>query len=187
MEWNEYLEFSEKTLSEGFYANEKEQKVLHSIMGIATEMEELLDNYDGTIEFDPVNVSEEVSDIFWYLAIIYREFDLHFPGLEKSSEITNPEKVVNSMNKDALRLLDIMKKKVFYNRDIDEMKFTPLVMNLVTNSANLMHHYGMNPHEYLQRNIDKLRARYGDKFSNDRANNRDLDTERTILEGKNKK
>ena len=36
----------------------------------------------------------------------------------------------------------------------------------------------------LQRNIDKLKARYPDKFSQEKALNRNLDKERDILEGK---
>ena len=34
-------------------------------------------------------------------------------------------------------------------------------------------------------NIAKLKARYGEKFSSEKAINRDLETERNILEGKN--
>jgi hypothetical protein len=34
----------------------------------------------------------------------------------------------------------------------------------------------------LDKNIDKLKARYGDKFSSERAINRDLETEKRILE-----
>jgi hypothetical protein len=34
----------------------------------------------------------------------------------------------------------------------------------------------------LDTNIAKLKARYGDKFSSEKAINRDLTTERTILE-----
>lgn len=34
----------------------------------------------------------------------------------------------------------------------------------------------------MERNIEKLKARYPDKFTEDKATNRDLDTERKILE-----
>lgn len=36
--------------------------------------------------------------------------------------------------------------------------------------------------DVLERNIEKLRARFPDKFTNEDANNRDLETERQILE-----
>lgn len=38
--------------------------------------------------------------------------------------------------------------------------------------------------QILERNIAKLKARFPDKFTNENAINRDLDTERSILEGK---
>lgn len=41
--------------------------------------------------------------------------------------------------------------------------------------------------QLLQTNIEKLKARFPDKFSSDRAINRDLDTERNILEQPNTK
>jgi hypothetical protein len=37
--------------------------------------------------------------------------------------------------------------------------------------------------EMLQRNIDKLKARYPEKFTQENALNRNLDVERQILEG----
>ena len=37
--------------------------------------------------------------------------------------------------------------------------------------------------DIMEKNIAKLKARYGDKFSEHRATNRDLDKEREALEG----
>jgi len=98
--------------------------MLHAMMGIGTEAGELLEaymkyKYEGK-ELDIVNIEEELADIFWYISIILREFDLDF-------------------------------------------------------------------HQLLQNNIDKLKARYGDKFSEECANNRDLSVERYILERTKKK
>jgi NTP pyrophosphatase (non-canonical NTP hydrolase) len=66
---------------------------------------------------DVVNCKEEIGDLFWYMAILFRELDL----------------------------------------DLNEI---------------------------LQINNDKLDKRYGRKFSEEAANNRDLKAERDILEGK---
>lgn len=38
--------------------------------------------------------------------------------------------------------------------------------------------------ECMEKNIDKLRTRFPDKFTFKRANERDLDAERAALEGK---
>lgn len=184
MNWEKYKELSEKTLSSEFYTDGKVEKTLHAVMGICTEMEELLDNFDGTQEFDAVNVSEEIADIFWYLAIIYREYDVEFTSLDKTQDIEDDKAVIDSMNKDSLRLLDIMKKKIFYNREINMNSFKSIILNIFSNSVNLLHNYDIEPSICLNNNIDKLRARYGDKFSSERANNRNLEVERELLESK---
>lgn len=49
--------------------------------------------------------------------------------------------------------------------------------------ALLVRLYGIDVEEGYERNINKLKARYGEKFSNYAAMNRDLTTERQILEG----
>jgi hypothetical protein len=48
-----------------------------------------------------------------------------------------------------------------------------------------MNVYDINIQNSFDVNIAKLKARYGEKFSSERAINRDLETERNILEGKN--
>lgn len=91
---------------------------VHGIIGVVTEATELLEalrngyNGDG---LDAVNVKEELGDLFWYVAILAKEFGFTF-------------------------------------------------------------------HEIQRVNIAKLKARYPDKFTADNANERDLQTERYILE-----
>jgi hypothetical protein len=51
--------------------------------------------------------------------------------------------------------------------------------------SDYMNTYDIDIEKSFDVNIDKLRARYGDKFSSEKAINRDLETERNILEGKN--
>ena len=97
------------------------EKLLHAAMGLCTESGELLEavykaKWSGE-EFDVVNCKEELGDLFWYMAIIFRDLDL-------------------------------------------------------------------NLEEVLQINSDKLDKRYGAKFSEHAAINRDLTAERNILEGK---
>lgn len=48
--------------------------------------------------------------------------------------------------------------------------------------AGLIRLLGGNPYEIMGINIDKLKERFGDKFSEEDALNRDLDSERSILE-----
>ena len=59
-------------------ANDSAEQDLHAIIGICTEAGELLEaaykaKWKGE-EFDEVNAKEEVGDIFWYMAILFRNY-----------------------------------------------------------------------------------------------------------------
>lgn len=184
MNWKEYLELSEKTLSTQFHCDEKEQRLLHAVIGVLTEVEELLDNHIGD-EQDFTNMLEEAGDITWYLAIIGREMDLDYPQLIVKTKNDNPMKLVLKIVKNTCKLLDMLKKKLYYNKPIDENLFKTITSLVMLDVSDYMNTYDIDIEKSFDVNIDKLRARYGDKFSSERAINRDLETERNILEGKN--
>jgi hypothetical protein len=79
----------------------------------------------------------------------------------------------------------MLKKKLYYNRPIDENNFKTIFHLILLNFSDYANCYDINLEKSFDVNIDKLRARYGDKFSSEKAINRDLETERNILEGKN--
>lgn len=184
MNWNEYLELSEKTLSTQFNCDNKEQKVLHAVIGILTEVEELLENHIGETQ-DFTNILEEAGDITWYLAIIGREYQLDYPQLLVRNKNEDPMKLVLKIIKNTCKLLDMMKKKIYYNKPIDENLFKTITHFVMLDLSDYMNVYDINIQNSFDINIAKLKARYGEKFSSERAINRDLENERNILEGKN--
>jgi NTP pyrophosphatase (non-canonical NTP hydrolase) len=182
MNWSEYKELSEKTLSTQFHCDDKKiELLLHAVMGILTETEELLDNH--LIQKDETNILEEVGDITWYLAIIGREYNLDFPtDLPLSNE--DPMKIVISIIKQTCKLLDMLKKKLYYNKPINDESFKQISTLVMILTQSYMNYYSIDIKGSFDINIAKLKARYGEKFSSDKAINRDLETERKILEGK---
>jgi len=102
-------------------------RLIHSILGLASEVGEIADQLKRSIfygkDLDVVNLAEELGDVFWYEALMTNEL-----------ATTHPEISFDS---------------------IEEI------------------------------NIAKLKKRYGDKFSEQRAVKRDLVVERRILEGIN--
>lgn len=183
MNWEEYKVLAEKTLSTEFHCDKKEEILLHSVIGILTEVEELLDNHMGDKTFDRVNVVEECSDVAWYLSIIGREYNLSLPTQQESHN-SDPMTLVLSIIKNTCKLLDMLKKKLYYNKPINESEFISITNQVLSSIMHYMSLFNINIEESFDINIEKLRARYGDKFSSDRAINRDLDNERNILEGK---
>jgi len=184
MNWREYLELSEKTLSTQFHCEEREQRLLHAVIGVLTEVEELLDNHIGD-EQDITNMLEEAGDITWYLAIIGREMNLDYPQLLVKTKNDDPMKLVLKIVKNTCKLLDMMKKKIYYNKPIDDNLFKTITTLVMLDVSDYMNTYDIDIEKSFDVNIDKLKARYGDKFSSEKAINRDLETERNILEGKN--
>ena len=200
MNWEDYKILSEKTLSLNFHCDEKKvELLLHAVMGIMTELEEIIEWVDKE---DKIGMSEELSDIFWYCAIIsrlYPEVNLtYFNDDNLNTERENSIKELNSeqisvfINKTTLnifknsaKILDVLKKKIFYNKAINDVVIVECGNKIMNDLCEYSMYAKIDYREGLNRNIAKLKSRYGDKFSSERAINRDLDTERSILEGKN--
>ena len=178
MEWNEYKVLSEKTLSTEFHCGKQVENLLHGVSGVITELEELLGWNDE------VNKKEEVADVFWYIALLDRELNLNLeiPNYEKEIiQLTNQTLIIQSFKTSSL-LLDFLKKKLFYNKNIDLDVFSKESKNLFETMCTFCKVNNINVKSILDTNIEKLKARYGEKFSSDRAINRNLEKERMILE-----
>lgn len=178
MNWNDYKVLSEKTLSTEFHCGKQVENLLHGVIGIITELEELLDWKDN------VNQKEEVADIFWYIALLDRELGLNLEvnlPTKQITQVTNQFLIVQSFKTSSL-LLDFLKKKIYYNKAIDFVNFNQEIFNLFELMLIFCKLNDIDIEMILDTNISKLKARYGDKFTSDRAINRDLKTERNILE-----
>jgi NTP pyrophosphatase (non-canonical NTP hydrolase) len=179
MNWNEYKVLSEKTLSTQFHCDKQDELLLHAVSGVLTELEELTD-WNG----DEVNKKEEVADSFWYVAILDRvlELNLEIPKTTGTKvQITN-EKLIIDLYKISSKLLDPIKKKLYYNKPIDLSIFAESSKYLFNTLCLFCEVNNIEIDSILDTNINKIKARYGEKFSSDKAINRNLTTERSILE-----
>lgn len=187
MTWNEYLTLSEKTLSTEFHIADDlfYQKLLHAVIGCLTEVEEILDNYDGNTLVTAIDkqgsIGEEISDVAWYLAILFRELK---PVIEPTNNynVEDPFSLLMDFTKTNLKFLDLLKKKIYYNKSIDSDVLSSLTVTMYNQMMDYCKLYNIDVSLILDKNIQKLRSRYGDKFSSEKAINRDLETEKKILE-----
>lgn len=85
---------------------------------------------------------------------------------------------------EAGELMDAFKRKIFYGKDLDVVNVKEEIGDLMWYVAILLRELDLNFEDVLQVNIDKLKARFPDKFTEVDALNRDLEKERRILEGK---
>lgn len=83
---------------------------------------------------------------------------------------------------EAGELLDAFKKHIYYKKELDVVNIGEEIADIQWYLFNLCRLLNLDMEQLLEANISKLKARYGDKFSTERAINRDLDTERNILE-----
>ena len=79
-------------------------------------------------------------------------------------------------------LMDAMKKHLFYGKPLDTTNLIEECGDLFWYIALLLNTLNVNMETVMQINVDKLKARYPEKFTEFHAKNRDLDTERKILE-----
>ena len=79
-------------------------------------------------------------------------------------------------------LVDSLKKAIFYGKELDLVNFKEELGDILWYIAIALHELDSSFEEVMDTNISKLKARYGGKFTTDRALNRDLKTEREILE-----
>lgn len=154
--------------------------MMHCAVGLVSEINEIM---EAIFNQDKVNIGEEFSDSLWYLAnyCSIRNYSLHNIATQEFPIRANcpaGEEFVYYASK----LSDVAKKAWVYNREIDTTKEIEylagcvhyLNLELITNQIDL----GL----ILANNIDKLKVRYPDKYTDDCANNRNIDTERKELE-----
>lgn len=80
-------------------------------------------------------------------------------------------------------IADAVKRHVFYGKPIDCINLIEEAGDVLWYLAVLLNALDSNFDEAMEKNIAKLKARFGDKFTEAQALNRDLDKERAILEG----
>jgi NTP pyrophosphatase (non-canonical NTP hydrolase) len=83
---------------------------------------------------------------------------------------------------EAGELLDAMKKHIFYGKEIDTVNVVEEVGDLMWYCAIILDELNVEFEDVMEKNINKLKARYGEKFSETSATTRNLDKEREILE-----
>lgn len=154
----------------------------HMVLGIISEMEEFM---QAMVNNDMVNAREEQADIMWYIANYcnFRKFDLEEilgDPYTLEQELDDFESNVITFDLFTSRLSDYVKKFVAYGKPLDEnlekRALKAIVWSLTIEDT------GFEFEKDLQKNINKLMERYPDKYSDERALNRNLDAERKILE-----
>jgi NTP pyrophosphatase (non-canonical NTP hydrolase) len=162
----------------------------HMNLGVITEIGEVLDIFKKNLAYgkaiDVVNLGEELADISWYIVNKCRFQEISL------------EDAFNTVTAEVKDLLDT---QMFSEEGLSkELKTEALMHPLLqaycgpTNSifsapivqlailANIAEWFELDFFQCLTNNIDKLKVRYPEKFTEEAALNRNLEAERTELE-----
>lgn len=83
---------------------------------------------------------------------------------------------------ESAEMLDALKKQMFYGRELDLVNVKEEAGDLLWYLAILFDELDTDFETEMERVIAKLKARFPDKFTEEKAFDRDLDVERVILE-----
>ena len=89
------------------------------------------------------------------------------------------------LSTEAGEFLDALKKHIFYGKELDRVNLAEEMGDVFWYCAIVASELGINFEDVMDKNIEKLKARYGEKFTEEKADSRDLDKERDILEKQN--
>lgn len=150
------------------------ERMFHSIVGLATEVAEMLN------ATDTVNMLEECGDAYWYIAI----YESTIPGtIEVTGGYEFPlEQSLDMVRKESDLMLDHVKKVMMYGKPFDHQMVNTSMNQLILGLNSLVRSCDGDIGEVWGTNIAKLQARYPEKFTEQNAEIRDLETERAILE-----
>lgn len=151
----------------------------HALIGMTSEINEL---EDAIKKGDEINITEELADIMWYLSLYLTVRNIPTPELNLAVNYSSFENLVRNIS----ILNDLAKKWIIYNKDINEVEEIGVLAEILTTAHNFFLNSNtnrvVNIERGLQNNIDKLKKRYPEKYSDELAQNRDLVAERKELE-----
>lgn len=158
--------------------------VLHVIMGMTSEFGEICDSTNK------VNLGEEIGDKLWYIANYanIRNFTIdvnnvvYYDIYELDTKFMSRPPVYVLLQKAISDLTDLEKKIFVYNANVDGAKLREqlqLILDCITVFCKEQY---LDLWEIMEKNINKLKVRYPNKFTADNAKNRNLDQELKVLE-----
>lgn len=160
---------------------------LHMFLGMLTELGELADIFKKELAYkqpkDIVNIKEELGDFMWYVAnyCSINSFDMAncdgviFPDGHKQ-DVKAHHAIDGNFSELAIMELTKGVHQLFDGRFMDGLLdiLAQITMLCIVNDIDL--------EECFDLNINKLKVRFPEKFTEANALNRDLEAERTILE-----
>ncbi len=179
MEWSEYVPLAMRTASPRDPEN-------HGWIGLITETGELADFAKKVFIYgksaDATNLREEIGDVLWYVALECNRMGIDEAGL--MWHVANAGVRYYPVDDMVWIIRGLCISAGKYAAAADEVNKPALLGCIFAQLCNLIQCVpSTNLGGILDLNIEKLAKRFGDKYSDFKVLNRDLDAERLVLEG----
>lgn len=179
MTFKEYQLNAKRTCAE---LGSLEMNLSHMVLGIISEQEEFL---KALVDNNKVNLIEESADAIWYIANYcnFRGFDLEeIYNTRQDNVIEAWETEVSQYEVQVSKLADYVKKFIAYKKPLNAENEINCLKILIDIISGDIEEIGGDIYDALQNNIDKLKVRFPEKFTEENALNRNLEEERKELE-----
>ena len=202
MNYQQYIEDCLRTESPYTFTTTNElvsPRLLHGVIGLVTETGELLDAIKKSLFYskplDKTNLIEELGDLLWYISLILKDCDITYDSVMKVKYCTRRNEMVNhnidyyltriiKLDLTVKDLLDLITPESFYfgnkNELVSDIEIE--LRYILCAIYDLAIALDTTIEQVMTININKLKLRYPDKFNSDQAINRDVDSERELLE-----
>ena len=177
MKFKKYVEASERFLSGKFHPSKSDphENGLRSAIEEFIAAAEKLDQYEKHKYYGKA-LSQEIEKAPVQISI--QEFNRSDDSAEKSLH------AIIGLATESAELLEAMYKHKWGGEEFDEVNCKEEIGDTFWYLAILFREFKYDLGDVLQINDDKLDKRYGAKFTEESAINRDLTAERKVLEGK---
>jgi len=139
--------------------------ILHGILGMAGEMGELSRaKQDGKVH----EIVEEVGDFVWYGAVVARAMNWQMDRY-LSKELLDNNFYALTLEQGVGKLAELLKKWLMYGKPINEKLLMDGWYEAMGAAINTIGDWEGFEQDVLEMNIQKLRKRYPDKFTEEAA------------------
>ena len=175
MKIEEYKDLASRTLA---HLGDHKKDMSHMALGIVSEWGEMA---KAGMNEDHVNVIEEHGDTNWFVACMCKLYNLGFTEIYNDADVKFEKTHENEMFLSMFKVAGHVKDYLAYDRTIDRDELRKELVFVVSYLKVIAKEEKFDYMESLQKNIDKLRVRFPDRFTEEKANNRDLSAERETL------
>lgn len=188
------IEYSLKALAFASMQATPKDDLIHAALGMTSDTGELLECVGNHTRFghqlNITNLTEESGDVIWFinLAVCVLGQELHAVYAHAVEALTDAAPDMNSETAgfwlaiESARVADLVKGHTIYGRPLDQGALLAAAGAALVAVGKIAAANGITLEQILYANIAKLTTRYGAKFDQYRALNRDKDAEAAAIE-----